>query len=220
LANLLGKLNLLYTAIISYFIGSIPFAFIFTKLFLKRDIRYEGTGNVGAMNTYDISGMKGLAITVGVLDALKGTAAVLLAWYLFPELTASGSDAILKEGAILFDTAAVQNSRMQIASMATFFVVFGHCYPVWLKFHGGRGLATVLGATLLFVMSIPISWLVVWVMSWFYSKKIHFCNISATIGMVCIAPLFESLQTLVLILSLAALVLIRHGDVMKETFRA
>ncbi|KER10148.1 MAG: hypothetical protein HY22_07780 [[Candidatus Thermochlorobacteriaceae] bacterium GBChlB] len=178
----------------AYAVGSIPFAYLLLRLSSGKDIRTLGTGNVGAMNTFDVSGSKVLGILVGTLDAAKGAAAVLVSTHFF------GDD-------------------LPVKMLAAFFATLGHCYPVWLGFKGGRGLATVAGATLLFMKSLVITWVIVWVLAWAYSKKIHFCNISATIGVAFIAPILEPVDALFFIISLVALILLRHRDVMKDAFK-
>lgn len=193
-------LDLLSLAGLSYLIGSIPFAFLLLKALTGKDIRTLGSGNVGAMNSYDVTGSKTIGIAVGVLDALKGVAAVLIAQTYF-------SDGLSGKAAL--------GPKM----WATFFVTLGHCYNLWLGFKGGRGLATAAGASLLFMPSLVIAWLIVWVAAWFYSRKIHFCNISATACVILIVPLFEPVEAIVFIVSLAGLILLRHRDVMKEAFR-
>jgi glycerol-3-phosphate acyltransferase PlsY len=102
--------------VLGYLLGSIPFGLILTRLAGLGDIRAVGSGNIGATNVLR-TGRKGLAAATLVLDALKGTAAVLIGsrWGL--------------EGAV-------------IAGLGAF---VGHCFPVWLKFKGGKGVATFLG---------------------------------------------------------------------------
>ena len=112
-------------ALLSYLLGSIPFGYILVRLFKKEDIRATGSGNIGATNVAR-SGAKGLAAATLILDALKGSAAVLLAARL------------------------VHNSDGTTQAFAGFFVITGHCFPVWLKFRGGKGVATALGAFILF----------------------------------------------------------------------
>lgn len=187
-------LDYLYLALGAYFIGSIPFAFLLVKTITGKDVRHEGSGNVGAMNSFDITGSKMLGVVIGVLDALKGTVAVLVA------VQYVGDEDYVKQ-------------------VATLFVVLGHCYPIWLKFHGGRGLATSAGAIVLFVPSLLISWCIVWVLAWFYSKKIHFCNISATFCVILIEPIFLPVNYYLFLVLLAGLILFRHRDVMKEAFK-
>lgn len=187
-------LDFLCLALGAYLLGSIPFAFLLVKAVAGKDIRQEGSGNVGAMNSFDITGSKALGIVVMTLDALKGAAAVLLAVHYF------GDDDYVKQ-------------------VATLFAVFGHCYPAWLKFHGGRGLATAMGATILFAPSLVIAWCVVWALAWLYSKKLHFCNISATFCVILIEPIFLPVNYYLFLVLLAGLILLRHRDVMKEAFK-
>ncbi len=187
-------LDFVYLALGAYLIGSIPFAFLLVKAIAGKDIRREGTGNVGAVNSFDITGSKVLGVAVMILDALKGSVVVLLAVQYF------GDEDVVKQ-------------------VATLFVVLGHCYPLWLKFHGGRGLATAMGATILFAPSIMISWCIVWVLAWLYSKKLHFCNISATCCVMLIEPIFLPVNYYLFLVLLSGLILLRHRNVMKEAFK-
>ena len=105
-------------AAISYLIGSIPFGLILTASAGLGDIRKLGSGNIGATNVLR-TGRRELAAATLLLDGLKGAVAVWLAVRLLP--TASS------------------------ASLAAIFVILGHCFPVWLRFSGGKGVATMLG---------------------------------------------------------------------------
>ncbi|MBC8044665.1 MAG: glycerol-3-phosphate acyltransferase, partial [Rhizobacter sp.] len=182
--------NFVYIALMSYAIGSIPFAYLAVRLRLGKDIRTLGSGNVGALNSFETSGSKGVGVAVMLLDVLKGAAAVLIARQMFGE-----------------------TPERTTAMTATFFVMLGHCYPVWLRFHGGRGLATGLGATVLFMPAVPILWGVMWVAAWFYSNRVHFCNISATICTLILIPIFERMSAYPFIILVLGLVIIRHLDV-------
>jgi glycerol-3-phosphate acyltransferase PlsY len=108
---------LLVAFVIGYLFGSIPFGLILTRLAGTQDLRSIGSGNIGATNVLR-TGRKGLAAATLVLDALKGTAAVVLAGYL-----------------------AGPNAAM-IAGLGAF---LGHIFPVWLKFRGGKGVAVYIG---------------------------------------------------------------------------
>jgi glycerol-3-phosphate acyltransferase PlsY len=101
---------------LGYLLGSIPFGLILTRLTGRGDIRSIGSGNIGATNVLR-TGSKGLAAATLLLDALKGTAAVLVAEQIWP-----GSGRFAAAGALV-----------------------GHLYPLWLKFRGGKGVATLLG---------------------------------------------------------------------------
>ncbi len=112
----------LFIAVVSYLIGSFPTAYVIGKHVRGIDISKNGTGNVGAMNAYEVTGSKTIGITVGGVDILKGMIATLPAQYEFG-LTAG--------------------------MIAAFFAVLGHNYSVFMKFKGGRGLATAAGALLI-----------------------------------------------------------------------
>jgi len=105
----------------AFALGSIPFGLIVGRLFFSTDIRAQGSGNIGAMNALRSLGKRG-AIAVLLLDAAKGALPVFLA-------------AHFGEGAA-------------IASIAALAAVLGHCFSPWLGFNGGKGVATMLGATL------------------------------------------------------------------------
>ncbi|HEX8056859.1 MAG TPA: glycerol-3-phosphate acyltransferase, partial [Novosphingobium sp.] len=103
----------IYALVAGYALGSIPFGLILTRLTGAGDLRAIGSGNIGATNVLR-TGRKGLAAATLLLDLGKGFAAVALAWQLWPV-------------AIPFAAAGA---------------VLGHCFPVWLKFKGGKGVAT------------------------------------------------------------------------------
>jgi glycerol-3-phosphate acyltransferase PlsY len=118
---------------VAYLLGSIPFGYLLVRMFRHEDIRATGSGNIGATNVAR-SGAKGLGILTLILDALKGFAAVVIAQHLaerygFPQ----GYD---------------------IAAVAALAAVMGHCFPVWLGFRGGKGVATALGV---FLALVPIT---------------------------------------------------------------
>jgi Predicted membrane protein len=109
---------------LSYIVGSIPFAYIIVRLFFRKDISKEGSGNVGAMNSYEVTGRKWVGFLVFLFDFLKGISVVLISRYLIPD----------DDFAIL---------------AASFSVVLGHNFSLFLRFKGGKGLATSAGVLLL-----------------------------------------------------------------------
>ncbi|MGO8795508.1 MAG: glycerol-3-phosphate 1-O-acyltransferase PlsY [Candidatus Sulfotelmatobacter sp.] len=115
-------------AAVSYLLGSIPFGYLLVKIFRGEDVRQSGSGNIGATNVSRKSPLLG-SLTL-ILDALKGSAAVALAFHL------SGGNVI-----------AVK--PYQAMAVAAFFAVLGHMFPLWLKFRGGKGVATGLGSFLI-----------------------------------------------------------------------
>ena len=116
--------------VVAYLLGSIPFGVILARLFGGADVRKAGSGNIGATNVARVVGPLAGILTL-ILDAAKGAAAVLLAEQL------SNDSA----------------TWMMIAALAA---LVGHCYPVWLKFKGGKGVATAAG---LFAALCPLAWL-------------------------------------------------------------
>ncbi|HEV2600050.1 glycerol-3-phosphate 1-O-acyltransferase PlsY [Sphingopyxis sp.] len=123
---------------VGYLLGSIPFGVILTRLFGAGDLRQIGSGNIGATNVLR-TGRKGLAAATLVLDGAKGAVAVVLARHFVPEL---GDHAAMIAGAA---------------------AMIGHCYPVWLRFRGGKGVATLLGLALALAWPIGLVFAVVWI---------------------------------------------------------
>ena len=119
-------MEIVLVAFFSYFCGSIPFGLILTKIFSRQDIRKIGSGNIGATNVLR-TGNKLLAFATLFLDILKGYIPVLLTKQFFPEL-------------------------LQLSALLAF---LGHLFPVWLKFNGGKGVATFLG--ILFALSYGLA---------------------------------------------------------------
>ncbi|MGB8582559.1 MAG: glycerol-3-phosphate 1-O-acyltransferase PlsY [Candidatus Sulfotelmatobacter sp.] len=120
-------------AVVSYLLGSIPFGYLLVRTFRGEDVRLSGSGNIGATNVSRKSPV--LGVLTLMLDALKGTVAVLLA--------------------NLVVGRTLESSRTYLVmSLAALFAVLGHVFPVWLKFRGGKGVATGLGS---FVVIAPKS---------------------------------------------------------------
>jgi glycerol-3-phosphate acyltransferase PlsY len=131
-------------AFAGYLLGSIPFGFLLVKIFRGQDVRQTGSGNIGATNVAR-TGSKGLAIATLALDTLKGVIAVVLGTWigLQSNACASGSPCPVAS---------------HLAAIGALAAVVGHMFPVWLKFKGGKGVATALGVFLvLFPTAILIS---------------------------------------------------------------
>ena len=138
--------------VVGYLLGSIPFGLLLTRLAGKGDIREIGSGNIGATNVLR-TGSKGLAASTLILDALKGAAAVLLAQQLWPD-------------AVNFAAAGA---------------LIGHLYPVWLRFAGGKGVATMLG------ILIPLFWQAALVYVVFWVGLLLILRVSSVAGMTAAA---------------------------------
>ena len=128
-------INLIIVAVYSYLLGSIPFGLILTKIFLKKDIRKIGSGNIGTTNVLR-TGKKSLAAGTLVLDLMKGYFSIIITFTYFENLI----------------------------SYSALICFIGHIFPVWLKFKGGKGVATYLGVIFAlsykFFLIFGISWLV------------------------------------------------------------
>lgn len=129
----------LIVAVIAYLLGSIPFGYILVRLFRKQDIRQTGSGNIGATNVAR-SGAKGLGIATLVLDAAKGYVAVAAAQLIFRRMPPDG---------LQLDTFSTYAQALYLAAaIAAIFAVLGHMFPIWLRFKGGKGVATGVGVFL------------------------------------------------------------------------
>ena len=148
--------------IVSYLMGSIPFAFILTKIFLKKDIREIGSGNIGATNALR-TGNKLVGYTTLILDIVKAIIPVIYVKMNYPEL-------------------------IYIASLCAF---LGHVFPIWLKFKGGKGVATYVG--ILFSINILLG--LIFVVSWgVVFLLFRYSSLSSIIGSLSI-PLYLFVTT-------------------------
>ena len=146
-------INLIIVTLYSYFLGSIPFGFILTKIFLKQDIRETGSGNIGATNVLR-TGNKFLAILTLVLDFLKGYLTIIVTLKYF-------NDLIL---------------------LSALICLLGHIFSIWLKFKGGKGVATYLGILLALSVNYFLIFIIVWVSILLIFKYSSLSSILATFG--------------------------------------
>ena len=194
----------LLSSFIGYLLGSIPTAYIFLKKAKGIDITKEGSGNVGAMNSFEISNSKSIGIFVFLIDFIKGIASVVIPVLIYP-------------GEFIFP------------ALALMFAVFSHCYNPWINFKGGRGLATAAGGAAIIFPFLLVLWAVLWVIFYLMRKDILIANISSTIFSLLVVfgipeiaikyTFFEHQSVPVLILvsaSVLILIFIRHIDPLKE----
>ena len=134
-------IELIYISIYSYILGSIPFGLVLTKIFLKKNIREIGSGNIGATNVLR-TGKKSLAAATLLLDALKAYTSVIITLSFF-------SDYIYFSALVCF---------------------LGHIFPIWLKFNGGKGIAVYLGILFAFSIYLGLIFMISWIIILYISK--------------------------------------------------
>jgi len=127
-------MDLLLVISISYTLGSIPFGLLFTKFFSNVDVRKIGSGNIGATNVLR-TGNKILAVTTLIFDVGKGYLSVFITMVYFPELT----------------------------QLSCIIVFLGHIFPIWLKFKGGKGVATFLGVLIALSIQLSLLFIFTWI---------------------------------------------------------
>ena len=155
-------MDIFLIGIISYLMGSIPFGFILTKIFLKKDIREIGSGNIGATNVLR-TGNKSIGYLTLILDTLKAITPVIYVKIFYQDF-------------------------LYIASLCAF---LGHVFPIWLKFKGGKGVATYVG--ILFAINIYFG--VIFAITWFITFSISkFSSLSSLIGAASI-PIYLLILT-------------------------
>jgi len=128
-----------------YLIGAIPFGLILTKISGLGDIRNIGSGNIGATNVLR-TGNKKIALLTLILDGGKGALAIFLAAFFFKQLSISS----------LLGIEIVQ-------SLVAVSAVTGHCFPIWLKFKGGKGVATGFGSIIILNLTVGVIALLIWI---------------------------------------------------------
>ena len=179
-------MEVIIIAITSYLIGSIPFGFILTKIFLKKDIRDIGSGNTGATNVLR-TGNKSLGYVTLFLDVIKAVIPVIYVKLNYPDY-------------------------IFIASLCTF---LGHVFPIWLKFKGGKGVATYVGILFSINLTIGFVFIGVWFFTFLISK---YSSLSSLIGSlsVPIYLFFFTSQNLVFFSIMFILIIYTHKENIKR----
>ena len=145
-------IELIYISIYSYLLGSIPFGLVLTKIFLKKDIREIGSGNIGATNVLR-AGKKTLGIATLLLDGLKAYASVLI-------------------------TLNLSSDYVYLSALLCF---LGHIFPIWLKFNGGKGIAVYLGVLFSFSIYLGFIFVVSWIIVLYLSKYSSLSSLISTL---------------------------------------
>ena len=197
----------LLSAVIGYLFGSIPTAYLLLKKTHGIDVTIAGTGNVGAMNSYEVTNSKWIGIIVLIIDFLKGMIPVFIVLYFL-------------------------ESSFFIASLSVLFAIFSHCFNPWLGFKGGRGLSTAAGGSAVIFPPMLVAWIVFWILVHLIKKDIHIANIFATVlSLVSILTFYKYLisfaypqpvlvNELLLFTSAALLIIfIKHIEPLKDIIK-
>src|SRR5580693_6474889 len=191
--------RLLLIAAVSYLLGSIPFGYLLVRIFRGEDVRLSGSGNIGATNVSRKSPALGVATLL--LDALKGTTAVALSYE-------------------VADRMAAGPPALELGALGALFAVVGHVFPVWLKFRGGKGVATGLGA---FALIAPKAVLVaagIFIVVVMISRYVSLGSIVAVavfpLAAGLIRQFYLSPVALALMSVASLLILVKHRDNMRR----
>lgn len=194
----------LISIIIGYLSGSFPTAFLILKKKKGVDITITGSGNVGAMNSYEITNSKKIGFVVFLIDFLKGIIPVTILSLVF-------------------------NYSFSITSYSLIFAIFSHCFNPWINFKGGRGLATAAGGILILFYPLLICWVGLWTVTFLVKKNIILSNVLATLFSMffCVLlsknlisltfPKTEIVSELILFISAGLIIIfIKHIEPLKE----
>ena len=179
-------INLIIVAMYSYILGSIPFGLVLTKIFLKKDIRKIGSGNIGTTNVLR-TGKKSLAVTTLLLDLMKGYFSIIITFAYFENLI----------------------------SYSALICFIGHIFPIWLKFKGGKGIATYLGVLIAlsyeFFFIFGISWLVVS----FLFRYASLSSIVSPLAVFIYSYFFDNNFSLILFIFFVVILYTHRGNIVR-----
>ena len=177
------KIDILYVLVYSYLLGSITFGLIITKIFLGKDIRKVGSGNIGTTNVLR-TGKKSLAATTLLFDVFKGYFSILITHYFF-------------------------NDLVYLSALSCF---IGHVLPLWLKFKGGKGVATYLGI----ILGISINLGIVFGITWLVIAIIfRYSSLSSIIGSMTVwiySVFFSNVSQIYFLFFIFVIILFTHRE--------
>jgi acyl phosphate:glycerol-3-phosphate acyltransferase len=169
--------------LLGYLLGSIPFGLVLTRLAGGGDLRAVGSGNIGATNVLR-TGRKGLAAATLLLDGAKGAVAVFVAQYINPDYGVLGAAAAF----------------------------FGHCYPVWLGFKGGKGVATYAGVALALLWPVGLVYAAVWIGTLAITRYSSLSGLLAAIAVPVAVAWWGNVEVAALFIALTLVVVWKHRD--------
>ena len=180
-------MDFLIIGIISYLMGSIPFGFILTKIFLKKDIREVGSGNIGATNTLR-AGNKVIGYLTLALDIIKAIIPVIYTKIYFPDF-------------------------LYLASLCAF---LGHVFPVWLKFKVGKGVATYVGILFSINIYFGIIFTIVWTITFVISKFSSLSSLIASVSIPIYLLILTQFDQLIFFTIMFVLIIFTHREKIKR----
>jgi acyl phosphate:glycerol-3-phosphate acyltransferase len=180
-------MDILFVGVTSYLIGSIPFGFILTKFFLKKDIREIGSGNIGATNALRTGG-KMIGFTTLFFDTVKAIIPVIYVKFYYTDL-------------------------LYIASLCAF---LGHVFPVWLKFKGGKGVATYVGILFALDIYFGLVFIITWLIIFALSKFSSLSSLIATIAVPIYLLFLSQFNQVYFFIIMFVLIFFTHRDNIKR----
>ena len=180
-------MELFIISLISYLIGSIPFGFLLTKIFLNKDIRNIGSGNIGATNALR-TGNKKIGFSTLILDILKAAITIIFVKFNYSEF-------------------------IFISSLCVF---LGHVFPIWLKFKGGKGVATYVGILFSINLTYGLIFITIWLIVFFIFKYSSLSSIIASLSIPLYLFIFLNSLNLFFFLIMLILIFFTHRENIKR----
>ena len=177
------NIEIVYISIYSYFLGSIPFGLILTKIFLNKDLRKLGSGNIWATNVLR-TGKKSLGVLTLLLDGLKAYISVLITLYYLPEY-------------------------IYFSALLCF---LGHIFPVWLKFKGGKGVAVYLGILFSFSINLGVIFIISWLIILSYSRYSSLSSLVSTLIILIYSIVFKSFNESIFFFVIFVILIYTHKE--------
>ena len=180
-------MDILIIGILSYLMGSIPFGFLLTKLFLKKDIREIGSGNIGATNVLR-TGNKTIGYATLILDIMKAITPIIYVKFYFPEF-------------------------LYITSLCTF---LGHVFPIWLKFKGGKGVATYVGILFAINIYFGLVFITTWLITFALSKFSSLSSLTASFSIPIYLLILTQFDQVIFFTIMFILIFFTHRENIKR----
>ena len=180
-------MELFIISLVSYLIGSIPFGFLLTKIFLSKDIRNIGSGNIGATNALR-TGNKKIGFSTLILDVLKAAITIIFVKFNYSEF-------------------------IFISSLCVF---LGHVFPIWLKFKGGKGVATYVGILFSINLTYGLIFITIWLIVYFIFKYSSLSSIIASLSIPLYLFIFLNSLNLFFFLIMLILIFFTHRENIKR----